>query len=415
MTPVLIVTGQLMLPDEAGGERRVRLAPGWVRLDGGAIAEVNEGDIHPEADVGDAGFLITPGFVDPHLHLPQIDAFGAHGMRLLDWLERVIFPIESRWADADHAQRRMQNCLAQLFSAGTTGIVAYASIHVEATRRALRACERIGMRAAIGAALVDLHPHPELRRPTGQLLDETRRLLDEFPPDRGSRRVEAAVAPRFALACTMELMEGCAVLAEERGAYVQTHLAEMEPEWEQAVALHGGPNYADIYRRAGLMGPRSLLGHCIHLTPSEQKIIAESGSVAVHCPTANVFLRSGTMNRRRWLETGMTVAVASDIGAGYEKSIVRVARSMVEAAFYVDAPPPPIEEVWWQITAGNADALGWSRAGRIAPGHDADLVAIHPDRDWINSYHPLGDLLFSWDDRWIARTIVAGKTVWARP
>ena len=406
----MILTGQLLLPEAPGS---VGLRPGWIRLENDRIAESGEDGIHPAADAGDPDTLVCPGFVDPHLHLPQIDAFGAYGLRLLEWLEEAVFPAEAAWRDPDFAEGRCRSALEQLWAVGTTGIFAFTSNHRESTLRALRTCRRSGMRALVGQPLSDRDIHPDLLRSTVENLGDAERLLDEFPAD-GNAAVAAAVAPRFAPTCSPDLLAGAGRIARERGAYVATHLSENEPECERAIALHGGPDYASIYERNGLLGPRSFLGHCIHLSEDERSLLAESGAVAVHCPASNLFLRSGTMNRAAWKRAGIRCALASDIAAGFEKSMIRNARTMLAVTFYLGERPPPAGEAWNQITAGNADLLGWNDCGRLAAGARADVLLIRPGHDWRSTRDPLGDLLWSWDDRWLERTFVGGRTVYRR-
>lgn len=406
----MIITGQLLLP---AGERAVDIQPGWLRIESDRIAEIKVGDIHPYADLGGESFLVSPGFIDTHLHLPQIDSFGAFGERLLDWLNGTIFPAEAAWADADYAESRARSAMEQLFACGTTGIVAFASNHFESTRRTLEVARASGMRASIGQTLCDMEIIPELLIPTGESLRQARDLLEAFPP--GNDRVTASLAPRFALTCTGELLAGCGELAREFGAIVQTHLAEMEPECERACQLHGASDYTGIYETAGLLTPHSLFGHCIHLSPDERRRLAEAGSKAAHCPTSNTFLRSGVMNRAQWLRDELGVTLATDQCAGYEKSMVRVARSMLEVTMFVEETPPSEYEAWWQITAGNAEALGWTDNGVLREGAEADLVLIRPEHPWHKLRRPLSDLLWTFDDRWLKATIANGKVVFQGP
>ncbi len=405
----MILSGQLLLPCK---ERSVQISPGWIRLDGPVIAEVCAGETHPSPDLGGDRFLISPGFIDPHLHLPQIDAFGAYGMPLLEWLEGAVFPAEAAWKDPDHAEVRCQSALDQLRAVGTTGIFAFSTNHVESTRRALRLCRESGMRALIGQPLSDRDIHPDLLLSTRGNVEAMNRLLDEYPP--GDDPVSAAVAPRFAPTCSPELLHRCGERARCENAFVATHLSENEAECERALEIHGGEHYTGIYAEAGLRGPRSFLGHCIHLSHAEKNHLAASGSVAVHCPTSNLFLRSGTMNRAAHLRSGIRCALGSDIAAGYEKSMIRTARTMLAMTFPLGEAPPDSAEAWWQITAGNAQLLGWEDCGKLEAGCRADLALIDPFHDWRTTMDPLSDLLWSWDDRWLAQTLVAGRSVFRR-
>lgn len=405
----MIASGYLVLPD-LSGDNTITIQKGWIEWDGPIVVRVEIGDDHPNPDLGGPESLISPGFIDTHLHLPQVDAMGAYGMQLLDWLEQVVFPAEANWADPDHAAKRTDTLLDQLISVGTTGFFAFSANFREATLAALERSKERGFRAKIGQPLTDMHIHDALIKSVQENMDDARTTIEKFP-ESSTSRVAAAIAPRFALTCSSELLEACGVLVTDTGAYLETHLAEMEPECVLACERHQASDYTAIYEQAGLLGPRSFFGHGIYLSDSEQARLAASGSVIAHCPTSNTFLRSGTMNRRHYETIGLATSLASDIAGGPDKSMIRVARAMMEASFHVDAEPAPSLEAWWQITQGNAERLGWNSAGIIREGADADLVVIQPHPDWLTARDPLGYVIFGWDDRWLEQTILRGKPV----
>ncbi|HVU62788.1 MAG TPA: amidohydrolase family protein, partial [Phycisphaerales bacterium] len=333
----MLISGQILLPDP---HRAARLTPGQVRLDGRRISEVSTSD-KPigTPDVGCENCLISPGFIDTHLHLPQFDCLGIDGLTLLDWLDKAVFPTEARWADADHAGDRTTRAAKRLLAAGTTGIAAYATVHHEGTKSAMRAIQASGMRAIVGQVLMDQHAPPELLRPAKQLLAEAAAL-------KATGRVEVAVTPRFAVSCSDELLKGAGDLAARTNAPIQTHLSETIPECDLVHKFHGGTaltrgtalpsrdpiTYTDVYRRAGLLTDRTILGHGIWLSPAEQQIIREAGSVIAHCPTANLFLQAGAMDRAARLHANIRLGLGSDIAGGPDASMPRVARAMIETA-----------------------------------------------------------------------------------
>lgn len=406
----MILAGQLLLNDEAN-PGQVRLASGYLRLDGEVIAEVVEGEVPGNIDAGGSGCLICPGFIDAHLHLPQFDTMGAHGLPLLRWLDEVTFPAERKWEDADYAAGMTRRVVRQLLAHGTTAICAYATVHHDGTLAALDTAREMGMRGLIGQTLIDRNAPGFLSRPMDQLIDETADLLDRYPT---GGRLAAAVTPRFAVSCTPELLAAAGALAEQRSAYVQSHLAETIPECELIAELFPGRSYVQAYEDTGLLTERSIYGHGIYLNEADRQALSDAQATVAHCPTANSFLRSGTMNRISLITDDVRVAVGSDIGGGYERSMVRVARAMVEAASTLGEHYPSAAEAWWHITAGNADALGWRGAGRLSVGAPADLLVIEPDIAWlVASVAPLDMLLWAWDDRWVKRTLLQGAVAYA--
>lgn len=398
------ISGQLMLCDRGGD--RVHLRGGTLTIAGDRIADIQLDVCDDQAD-GGADCLICPGFIDTHVHLPQFGIIGAHGMPLLSWLNDVTFPAETKWQDAEFAANATDLAIDQFLRHGTTAIAAYATVHRDSTVAAMETAQRRGIAGVIGQTLMDRRAPPALIRDSSDQLSDTDKLLSRYPP---GHRLSAAVTPRFAVSCSEELLRGAGDLAAQHGAVVQTHLAETIAECNLVRELFGGASYVDVYRSAGLLTNRAILGHGIHLDDTDVWTIANAGSTIAHCPTANSFLRSGAMPRSQWLTQGANLSLGSDVGAGYERSMVRVARAMIETAALVGKEIPTASQAWWQITHGNARALGWPDENRLRVGGEADLVVVRPDIEWqAGPVDPLSRLLFAWDDRWVDRTIVRGE------
>ena len=406
----MLIAGQLLLSADAN---RAKLVEGWLRVEGGCIAELVHGPCPHTPDLGGEDCFITPGFIDTHVHLPQFDGIGCDGLPLLEWLGTHIFPMESLWEDAQYAAAMTGRVLAQFLAHGTTSFCAYATVHHEATLAAMELTHQLGLRACIGQSLMDRNSPHDLTRPAHELINDVRRLVDRYPPGSATSRVEFAVTPRFAGSCTPELMQAVAIIARASGAIVQTHLAETLSECEWIESLFDGQLYTAVYRSMGLLGKRTLLGHGIYLRDEERRLLRQSQSVIAHCPCANVFLQSGVMPRWLWKEEGLRISLGSDIGAGYEVSMPRVARGMIDAAKYLRlsnpaCTAPTAAEAWHQITAGNADAAGWPQVGRLQTGAEADILVSWPGIVWRTSPDPLSMLLHAWDSRWIETVLVAG-------
>lgn len=415
--------GQILQATEDGS---CVIRPGVVTIHEHQISSVDFGAIPSTVDVGDPTTFLCPGFVDTHLHLPQFDSIGAAGLPLLPWLSTTIFPAEMRWNDLDYAKLMISRVLDQCLAVGTTGICAYATVDHQATMAALKAFREAGFGGVIGQVLMDQHAPNELLRPASQLLDELQATLLAFPP---SARLAAAVTPRFALSCTPSLLADCGKLANDASAIVQTHLSETIAECEAVVQGCEGNDYVEVYEHADLVTERTLFGHGIHLSESEQERLSAAGSKIAHCPTANSFLGSGTMNRASHLVASLKITLGSDIGAGYERSMVRVGRAMIDAAMRLvghqssereKQAVPTAAEAWHQITTGNANSIGQDKIGRIEPGASADMLVIKPDLPWlpideVDQRCPLSTLMFCWDDRWIQRTYLQGSLKFASP
>lgn len=412
----MLIQGRLLLdPDR-------RPAPGWLRIDRGRIAEMGEGalPVGSRPDAGGPNHLVTPAFIDAHLHIPQFGAEGCDGLPLLEWLRAIVFPAEA-WFGAGAARDVTRRALRSLISEGTLGFAGYLTSHAEATREAMGVIERSGVRAIVGRVQMD-------REAPASLIAEDRERVRLSPvpapwlapsAERGSR-VQPSLNPRFAIACTDELLAECGWRAKERpDLFVQTHLGESLPEIARVRELFpDDPSYAAVYGRAGLLGPRTLLAHCVHLTPDEWGLLGASRSVVVHCPTANTFLRSGHFDLTEARERGVRLALGSDVAGGPDHAMPRVARAMIEVAkarsFAAPDPArvfiPTPADAWRLMTRGNAQALGWEDAGELRVGAAADLLALRVPDDWHDE-HLLGRILYRWSSALIDARVLGGVRV----
>lgn len=354
---------------------------------------------------------ILPGMVDLHVHLPQHEAVAMDGLELLPWLETFIYPAEARFADPEVARRAAARFFDGLLSRGTTTAVVYATVHEAATDAAFREAERSGIRAVIGKVMMDRHGPEALQEDTATSLAESEGLCQTWH-GRDHGRLLYAFTPRFAPTCSAELMRSVGNLGAKYGAYIQTHISEnlQELKWVKELFPEAS-SYTDVYRRMGMLGPRTLLAHGIHLDSTERTLLRETGSALVHCPRSNAFLRSGIMPLRRWLEDGLTVGLGTDVGAGPSLSLWaeaafactaskllwaenqnmrdRLRRSptfseprQVEIsevlALSMDAPVDPVQ-AFHLATLGGARALGLeTRIGSLAAGKEADFVVVDP-------------------------------------
>lgn len=384
-------------------------APGWIAVADGRIVEVGEGSAHGKPDIvaesGDSPLLICPGFIDAHLHLPQIESIGCDGLELLEWLEQVIFPAEMKWVDEDWALRQIQVAYGRLLRAGTLGFTAFLTSHFHGFIHVVRTGQGLPLRAIVGQVLMDRHAPPEL-------------LTKEFARIASSQRsrVTASVNPRFAPACSDEMLAKARSRMTET-SLLHTHLAESQRECELVRELFpSDASYTELYDRHGLLTPRTLLAHGVHLSSDEWQIIAKRQSVVVHCPTANSFLKSGLFDLASAKQHDVRLALGSDIAAGPDIAMPRVARAMIETAkmraMTIDTAAliPSPAEAWQLITRGNAEALGWHDAGRIEIGASADLLALRLPAQYFDE-HLIGRMIYTWRDTFISHRLVAGRLV----
>jgi len=396
--------------------------PGWIEIAGDRIVAVETGDPPRAApsNLGDGEAVICPGFVDAHVHLPQFDAVGVDGLDLLEWLDRVVYPAERRWADPTFARRQTAAAYNRLLRAGTLGLAGYLTSHTDSPVAATKVAHRLPLRAITGQVLMDRGgPEELLGHPPARLMRSAR------------GRLITSLNPRFGPGCSESLLaetgrrlgEGFPFTFKQREAgdptdllFVQTHLAETASECRRVAELFpDDEHYAGVYDRHGLLGERTLLAHCVHLSVPEWSLIRERDAVVVHCPAANTFLRAGLFDLDAAREHGVRLALGSDVAAGPDVAMPRVARAMIEVAktramtVAPSAHVPAPAEAWDLITRGNADALGWTDGGRLEPGAAADVLILRLPFDLDE--HLIGRLLYTWRDEYIAHRIVNGRVV----
>lgn len=407
----MIVTGMLLTdPDRPP-------APGWIRIADGRIAEIQEtGDRPPDDEVviGGPERLITPGFIDAHNHPPQFSVVGFDGLPLLQWLEQVVFPAEIWWGRGAAASQ-MRGALRAMVRQGTLGFAGYLTSHGQAGHDALAQLQRgPRLRALVGRVAMDRGAPDALTAEDHWRARQTPRPGIALPAPE-TERIRISINPRFAPSCSDELLAECGWFAQDhRDAFIQTHLAESREEC--ALVRERFPadqSYTHVYDRFGLLTPRTLLAHAVHLSDSEWDLIGARQSVVVHCPTANLFLQSGLFNLDAARDRGVRLALGSDVAGGPDVAMPRVARAMIETAkirrmtMAPHAHVPSPAEAWRSITEGNAASLGWTDGGRLARDAAADLLVLRVPESWYDE-HLIGRLLYNWSSSLIDRRIVEG-------
>jgi guanine deaminase len=249
--------------------------------------------------------------------------------------------------------------------------------------------------------------------------DDTRAGIAKW---HGKGRAHYAITPRFAITSSPAQLEAAEALAREYpDLHIQTHVSENMGEIELARELYPNmPDYVGIYEKYHLLGPKTLLGHCIHLNHRETEVLADTGSVAVFCPTSNLFIGSGLFDYDRLHAHGVRIAVATDVGGGTSYSMLRTLDEGYKVIQLRGQRLNPLRS-FYHATLGNARALGFDdRIGSIAPGMDADLVVLDARSTpamalRMDTVESLANELFllqtCGDDRSVVETYVAGHAM----
>lgn len=374
------------------------------------------------ARLGDApvedltGCLITPGFVDAHIHFPQVDVIAAHGAQLLDWLEQHTFPAEAAFADPAHAAETAAFFLDELLRNGTTTAMVFGSVHKVSVEALFAEALARDMRLIAGKTLMDRNAPEGLTDTVESARADMEALIADW---HGKGRLGYAVTPRFAISCSDDqLAIAGEVLAAHPGVWMQTHLAENPREIEETAHLFpAAKDYLDVYDRFGLLRERSVFAHCVHLRGEAFQRMAAKGGAAAFCPTSNLFLGSGLFPLKDACAHGVKVGMGTDVGAGTTFSILHTLGEAYKVGQLRGDALDPFHALYLG-TLGGARALDLDdKIGNLAPGKEADFLVLDPAATpliarRLASAKTLADKLFALtvlgDDRVVARTYLAG-------
>jgi guanine deaminase len=367
--------------------------------------------------------LILPGFIDPHIHFPQYRMLAAPAKDLLEWLNRFTFKEEAKYGDEAYATVAAEIFLNRLLSNGTTSALAFCSVHKTCADALFSAAEKRNMALVTGKTMMNRNATSATQDDVASSVRDTEALHHRW---HNKGRLRHAISPRFAITSTEDQLNAAGqLLAKLPGALMQTHISESAGEIALVKQLFpNARDYTDVYDRFGLLGPRSLFAHGIHLSEREAQRLYETGSSVIHCPTSNTFLGSGLMPLANLSKESRAVSVglATDIGGGTSYSMLA---TMAEAykVQMLDGHKLSAVGLFRMATHDNAARLHLHQdIGALEVGKYADIVVLDPEATPIlKSRHALSqsleDILFSLmmlgDDRAVAATYVAGERLHA--
>lgn len=390
--------------------------------EGRVVAAGSRADLEPSLPDGTpihdhSGNLLVPGFIDTHIHFPQLDMIASFGEQLLDWLNKYTFPEEAKFADPEHAEECADFFIKELLRNGTTTALVYGTVHKESVEALFAEAFRRGMRIVAGKALMDRNV-PESVRDTATSSDaDNRELIKKW---HGKGRLQYAVTPRFAPACSDEQMTLAGKLLEEiPDLLMHTHLSENVSEIDWVNELYpDAKGYLDAYAKFGLLTDRSVFAHCVHLESDEYQRMAEANAAISFCPTSNLFLGSGLFHLKEAEKYGVKVGMGTDVGAGTSFSLLQTMNEAYKVCHLKGDKLTPFKS-FYLATLGGANALNMGdKVGSFKKGKEADFTVLDKaatpllERRLKNTTD-LHELLFVLsmlgDDRTVSHTYVAGE------
>ena len=373
---------------------------------------------HIAEDLGDK--LIIPGFADVHVHAPQwCNAGLGFSLELLPWLQKYTFPAEVNFEDKEFAQREYEKFVRELLINGTTRAVIFGSRHLKATKILIEILRKSGMGAYVGKVNMDRNSIPQLQEATGDSISETLELIQWMQEtDPSGSMVKYILTPRYVPCTTEKLMKALGKMGSEYDLPLQSHLDENRDEIEWVRRLHPEQkSFTDVYENYGLLRQgKTIMAHCVHMTEEEQELLKEREVMIAHCAVSNANLASGIMPLRRYLDKGLKVAIASDVGAGQTLSmphhIVETIRcSKLHWCMNPEEKPISFAEAFYLATKAGGSFFG--KVGSFEEGYDFDALIIDDEALKAGMEYSLEERLerfvYVGDSSCIVRRFVAGR------
>ena len=368
------------------------------------------------------GKLITPGFVDAHIHYPQTDVVAAWGSQLLDWLNTHTFPAEQAFADRAHADEAAAFFLDELLRNGTTSALVFGTVHKTSVEALFEAALARNMRLVAGKVLMDRHAPPGLCDTVETGRADTEALIRAW---RGRGRLGYAVTPRFAVTSSdAQLAMAGEVAAAHPDVLIHTHMSENLEEIARVGELFPDcRDYLDVYARHGLVTPRSVFAHCVHASDDALRRMRSASASAAFCPSSNLLLGSGLFSLKQACACGVTVGLGTDIGAGASFSLLHMMGEAYKVGQLAGETLDPMHAFYLATLAGARAMKIDDKVGNLEPGKEADFLVLDLAATPLlarrpATARPLAEKLFVLsilgDDRCIAATYLAGRLAHSR-
>ena len=363
--------------------------------------------------------LITPGFVDTHIHYPQCEIIAAYGEQLLEWLETYTFPAELKFDDPDYAKEIAKFFLDQLLSNGTTTALVFGSVHPQSVDAFFTEAQQRNLRMICGKVMMDRHAPDDLLDTPETSYTESKQLIEKW---HNKDRLRYAVTPRFAPTSTQEQLAAAGRLLKEfPDVHFQTHLSENKKECQWVHDLFPErKNYLDVYDHYELLGQRSVFAHGIHLDDSEWQRLAETDSAISFCPRSNLFIGSGLFNLHKAHQHNVKVGFGTDVAGGDSFSILQTINEAYKVQQLQGESLSAFQSLY-MATLGGAKSLDLDdKIGNFETGKEADFVIMDYQATPLIKFkidhcttleERLFTLLMLGDDRCIKETYAVGEKV----
>ena len=407
MNAETILVNGLILADPACPE----VVPhGKTIINGNGLVQVNvpnDSGLPRDNVIDCSNCLIMPGLVNAHTHAAMSLLRGiADDLPLDQWLNSYIFPSEAKHAGPEFVY--LGTCLSAMEMA-LNGVTTFADgyFHME---NAAQAALDVGLRAVVAQGILDV-PTPDAPVP-GSWRKRADKFLAQCPTDSLITRALFCHSPYL---CSAETLQAARTLSLEHGILLFCHVSETAQEVEEIQRQHG-VRPVEHLRRLGILGRDFVAVHAVHVSDTEQEMLAESATGIVHCPESNMKLASGAAPVQDLLAKGITVAIGTDGPASNNNlDLFEEMRSASLLAKLITGDPQALDArtVLRMATIDGARVLGMEdRIGSLEPGKLADLIVINLNRPHLTPlYDPISHLAYAARGTDVRHVMVNGRWV----
>lgn len=368
--------------------------------------------------------LIMPGFIDTHVHFPQLEMVALYGEQLLEWLNKYTFPTEKKYFDKKYCEAQANLFMNELINNGTTSAAIYPTVSTNSVNTIFTQALNRNMRIISGKVMMDRNAPDYLLDSAENSYNESLLLISKWHKH---KRLSYAVTPRFAITSSPEEL-GLArkLLSKYPDLYLQTHVSENKAEIKMVKELYpNSSTYLEVYNSYDLLHKRSIFGHAVYLEDSDYELMNNKKSSIAFCPSSNLFLGSGLFDINKTEYHNIDIGLGSDIGAGTSLSLLKTMADAYKVSqlrkISSDNNDKSLNALmgFYYATLGAAKSLDIdSSVGTFKKGYEADFIVLDVNEPSIlkqrqNNIQTIDDLLFSLmilgDDRTIESVYIMGK------
>lgn len=338
-------------------------------IEGNLIKKIGNNLQIKASEVIDGNFLLmTPGFVNGHTHLGMSYFRNyADDLKLMDWLENEIWPIENKLTADDIYWSSLLSICENIKS----GVINFCDMYYEMDR----VCDATiisGIRGTLTRGLTDNDGKGK------EKLKSVRELYNNYH-NKANGRIKVVPAPHAIYTCSENFLREISDLSKDLDGIINIHLSETKGEVENSLKEHGMTPISYV-NSLGLLDNHVIAAHCVHITDEEISLIKDKKFYPIYNPTSNLKLASGFTPVEKLLKNNIIMGIGTDGDSSNNSqnllqdmhigAIVNKAREMDEQAVKAI-------EILKMATINGQKALGISKAGLIKEDYLADLTIFN--------------------------------------